>query len=68
MCELLDDSESTVCKRLWCIARQALRCHAATSADARGSGSMMEVMHTIVVRGVRWAVSCDDTAEEYEMG
>jgi hypothetical protein len=67
MCELLDDNESTVCGSLWCIAHQASRCRGAASADAWDSGSVMEVIHTSVVRGVRRAVSCDDTSEECGM-
>jgi hypothetical protein len=65
MRELLDDSESTVCGRPWCITHQASRYCAATLPDDQGSGSVMEVMHTIIVRGVTRAVSCDDTADEY---
>jgi hypothetical protein len=67
VCELLDDNKLTVCGHLWCITCQASRCHAATSADAWGSGSVMEVMHTNIVWGFKRAVSCDDTAEECGM-
>jgi hypothetical protein len=65
---LLDHSKSTVCGRLWCVMRQALRCRAAISADARRSGSVMEVMQTITVRRFKRVVSCDDTTEEGVMG
>jgi hypothetical protein len=68
VCELLDDVESIVSEHLWCIARQASRCRVATSADAQGSGSVQEVMQTIVIRRFEWAVSCDDTTEEDGMG
>jgi hypothetical protein len=67
-CELLGNSKSTVCGLLWCIARQALRCCVAISADAGASGSVMEVMQRIIVREFKWAVSSDDMAEECGMG
>jgi hypothetical protein len=56
MCELLVD-KSIVCGRLWCVARQVSSCRAAVSADARGSGSVMEVIHTGAVRWFEWVVS-----------
>jgi hypothetical protein len=68
VCELLDNSGLTVCGRLWCIAHQASRCRVAFSADAQGSGSVMEVMQKFVVQEFKRAVSCDDTAEECGMG
>jgi transposase len=52
-CELLDDVESTMCRCLRCVRRQASLCRASASADARIVGSVMKAMQGIVVSRVR---------------
>jgi hypothetical protein len=57
-----------VCESLWCVACQASGCRAAKSADAQEFGSVMEMIHKIVVRRFGLVVSCDDTTEGCGMG
>jgi hypothetical protein len=42
-------------------------CRSSASADARELGSVMGMIHKIVVQGFEQVASCDDTTEECGM-
>jgi hypothetical protein len=64
VCKLLDDVESTICRRPRYVARQVSVCRSSASADAREFDSVMGTMHKIAVRGFGQVVSCDETTVE----
>jgi hypothetical protein len=55
--------ELNICKCLYCVMCQVLKCWAMTSTGVRDFGSMMEVLHAGAIRGFEQIVGCNCTAE-----